>query len=245
MMLKRASLFAVLLCAGIAAAGCASSPKSPAEPADESAQFAPVNYLDICLLENNEVKSPKLVDAIESGFRKAGANVKRLRAGSGPDACSFVVTYEVPNKQGSVNVIRYQTYEHGIPRVDATGSAPQGRALTVQAVEAYSAELLSKLAHKKAGVEGGQSAVPSKERSSGTAADGCWLRAVSAAEGAAAKKGQRSALPPASSSLVQYCPCAGGIESIGRVPQRLRLRNTPRTGSSSDLRREALQHHSI
>lgn len=125
MMLKRASLFAVLLCAGIAAAGCASSPKSPAEPADESAQFAPVNYLDICLLENNEVKSPKLVDAIESGFRKAGANVKRLRAGSGPDACSFVVTYEVPNKQGSVNVIRYQTYEHGIPRVDATGSAPQ------------------------------------------------------------------------------------------------------------------------
>lgn len=163
MMLKRASLFAVLLCAGIAAAGCASSPKSPAEPADESAQFAPVNYLDICLLENNEVKSPKLVDAIESGFRKAGANVKRLRAGSGPDACSFVVTYEVPNKQGSVNVIRYQTYEHGIPRVDATGSAPQGRALTVQAVEAYSAELLSKLAHKKAGVEGGQSAVPSKE----------------------------------------------------------------------------------
>ena len=88
MMLKRASLFAVLLCAGIAAAGCASSPKSPAEPADESAQFAPVNYLDICLLENNEVKSPKLVDAIESGFRKAGANVKRLRAGSGPDACS-------------------------------------------------------------------------------------------------------------------------------------------------------------
>lgn len=163
MMLKRASLFAVLLCAGIAAAGCASSPKSPAEPADESAQFAPVNYLDICLLENNEVKSPKLVDAIESGFCKAGANVKRLRAGSGPDACSFVVTYEVPNKQGSVNVIRYQTYEHGIPRVDATGSAPQGRALTVQAVEAYSAELLSKLAHKKAGVEGGQSAVPFKE----------------------------------------------------------------------------------
>lgn len=126
MMLKRASLFAVLLCAGIAAAGCASSPKSPAEPADESAQFAPVNYLDICLLENNEVKSPKLVDAIESGFRKAGANVKRLRAGSGPDACSFVVTYEVPNKQGSVNVIRYQTYEHGIPRVDATGFSPTG-----------------------------------------------------------------------------------------------------------------------
>ena len=209
MMLKRASLFAVLLCAGIAAAGCASSPKSPAEPADESAQFAPVNYLDICLLENNEVKSPKLVDAIESGFRKAGANVKRLRAGSGPDACSFVVTYEVPNKQGSVNVIRYQTYEHGIPRVDATGSAPQGRALTVQAVEAYSAELLCL-----------QPTAPRQKRG-------------------------RRALPPAPSSLVQYGPCAGGIESIGHVPQRLRLRNTPRTGSSSDLRWEALQHHSI
>lgn len=243
MMLKRASLFAVLLCAGIAAAGCASSPKSPAEPADESAQFAPVNYLDICLLENNEVKSPKLVDAIESGFRKAGANVKRLRAGSGPDACSFVVTYEVPNNQGSVNVIRYQTYEHGIPRVDATGSAPQGRALTVQAVEAYSAELLSKLAHKKRASKAAspQCRLKSDPRTQLPTAFGCGR----SLKPTAPRQRGRSALPPAPSSLVQYCPCAGGIESIGHVPQWLRLRNTPRTGSSSDLRREALQHHSI
>lgn len=240
MMLKRASLFAVLLCAGIAAAGCASSPKSPAEPADESAQFAPVNYLDICLLENNEVKSPKLVDAIESGFRKAGANVKRLRAGSGPDACSFVVTYEVPNKQGSVNVIRYQTYEHGIPRVDATGSAPQDRALTrLIRQSSYRSSHTKKRASKAASP---QCRLKSDLRTQLPTAFGCGrcLQPTAPRQ----KRGRR-ALPPAPSSLVQYCPCAGGIESIGHVPQRLRLRNTPRTGSSSDLRREALQHHSI
>ena len=151
MKLSRTALFAVLATLGIAATGCATNPQEPAEPVDETAQFAPVSYRDICLLENDEVKSPKLVEAIESGFRKAGAEVKRLRAGTGPEACSFVVTYDVPNRQGTISMIRYQTYEHGIPRVDATGTAPEGRALTVQAVEAYSAELLARLAHAKAG----------------------------------------------------------------------------------------------
>ena len=46
-------------------AGCAHG------PVDESADFAPVNYRDVCLLENSAVRSTRLVDAIESGFRAA------------------------------------------------------------------------------------------------------------------------------------------------------------------------------
>lgn len=148
---RAAALAAALIAAGLTG-GCAitAGEAAPAAAADESAEFAPVSYRNVCLLENDAVRSPKLVDAIESGLRGAGAEVKRLPSGSGPDACPFVITYEVPDTDGVVNTIRYQTFEHGIPRVDATGTAPEGRALTVKAVEAYSAELLGRLTERAA-----------------------------------------------------------------------------------------------
>lgn len=126
-------------------AGCASG---PASPADETAEFAPVDYSSVCLLENERVKSPKLVDAIESGLKKGGAEVKRLAPGTGPGACPFVLTYEVRADKGVINAIFYQTFENGIPRLQATGRAPQGRGLTVAAVEAYTQELLARLEGK-------------------------------------------------------------------------------------------------
>lgn len=142
-----ASLFALAL-AGFALSGCASHPQDPAPAADETADFEPVSYREVCLLENDAVKSPRLADAVESGLRKGGAEVRRIRSGSGPMVCPFVITYDVPSDSGLVNVIRFQTFEHGIPRVDAAGTAPEGRALTVQAVEAYAAELLARIAHR-------------------------------------------------------------------------------------------------
>lgn len=121
-------------------AGCAHG------PVDESADFAPVNYRDVCLLENSAVRSTRLVDAIESGFRAAGARVVRQPAGAGPDACPFTVTYEATVEGNVVRSIFYQTFEHGIPRREARGTAPKGRALTVSAVESYSKELIERLA---------------------------------------------------------------------------------------------------
>lgn len=142
--LRFSSLAAAAAAAAISLglAGCASG---PASPADESASFAPVDYKSVCLLENERVKSPKLVEAIESGLKKGGAQVKRLPAGSGPGACPFVLTYEVHAEKGVINAIFYQTFENGIPRLQATGRAPQGRGLTVAAVEAYTQELLARL----------------------------------------------------------------------------------------------------
>ncbi len=141
-------LFSKAIPAAILAAslvGCASGTTGRV---DETADFAPVSYRSVCLLENDAVKSPKLPDAIESGLKKAGVEVKRLPSGTGPMACPFVLTYDVPSEDGLVSVIRFQTFEHGIPRVDAAGRAPAGRALTVNAVEAYVQELFSKLAHR-------------------------------------------------------------------------------------------------
>lgn len=120
--------------------GCAGIPA-----VDESADFAPVSYRTVCLLENDAVQSPRLVEAIESGLQAGGADVKRLKSGTSTTVCPFVVTYDIPSNDGLVSIIRFQTFEHGIPRIDATGRAPQGRSLTVQAVEAYAKEFLGKL----------------------------------------------------------------------------------------------------
>lgn len=141
-MMKKVLAALILPAAGLMLAGCVAA---PAGPVDESANFAPVSYDSVCLLENDAVKSPKLVDAVESGLKKAGLKVTRLKAGTGPYACPFVLTYDVPSGDGLVSVIRFQTFEHGIPRVDAAGRAPAGRALTVGAVEAYAKELIDRL----------------------------------------------------------------------------------------------------
>ncbi len=133
-----------------ALSGCALEAYGPGRPMDESADFSPVDYRSVCLLENEAVESPGLPEAIEAGFLKSGARVRRLRAGEGPGVCDFVVTYAVDTARGRIRTIVYQTYEHGIPRVEARGKAPPGRFLTAESVRAYSAELMERLAPKKA-----------------------------------------------------------------------------------------------
>lgn len=137
-----------LLSAALLLAGCSSFSGDRPETApeqDETAQFAPVDYMSVCLLENSSVKSPALVDAMEKGFRAAGADVKRLPAGSGADACPFVITYEVESTEGVIRTVVYHTFEHGIPRNNARGRAPEGRGLTVDMVALHSRELLRNL----------------------------------------------------------------------------------------------------
>ena len=129
------------------AAGCSNlgfGVDGPA-PVDEAPQFAPVDYSNVCLLLNNKVQSRPLVDAIVDGVKAAGANVRKLPDGSGPEACPFVITYGVETNENVVRPIIYQTYENGIPRVEARGAAPEGKGLTVQLVRNFTAELLTKL----------------------------------------------------------------------------------------------------
>ena len=89
--------FSALLagCSSIGIGGSAGTKKTPGasaddaaavRPADESKDFSPVSYNQVCLLENAAVKSPKLVDAIEAGLKRSGAEVKRLEPGTRPTA---------------------------------------------------------------------------------------------------------------------------------------------------------------
>lgn len=149
------AVFAVMAL-GMALSGCATNGDTKGSTkgdsvgkdlVDESADFAPVSYRSVCLLENSAVQSPRLVEAIEAGLQAGGAQVKRINTGTSPTECPFVLTYDIPSTSGdgAITIIRFQTFEHGVPRVDATGRAPQGRSLTVQAVEAYAKEFLGKL----------------------------------------------------------------------------------------------------
>ena len=117
----------------------------PVAPADETKDFAPVVYDNVCLLENAAVKSPKLVDTIEAGLKRSGATVKRLEPGTSPKACPFVITYEVAAEKGVITAVVFQTFEHGIPRMQASGAAPKGRGLTVSMAAGFAHELLGRL----------------------------------------------------------------------------------------------------
>ena len=127
------------------APGASADDAAAVRPADESKDFSPVTYNQVCLLENAAVKSPKLVDAIEAGLKRSGAEVKRLEPGTSPKACPFVITYEVAAEKGVITTVVFQTFEHGIPRLQASGAAPKGRGLTVAMAAGYAHELLGRL----------------------------------------------------------------------------------------------------
>lgn len=122
-------------------AGCASGPKI----VDESADFAPVDYARTCVLENPEVKSDGFKRALEAGLGAAGVSFERLAPGTGPDACPFVLTYSVETRGDVVEGVVFQTFEHGIPRLEAKGRAEAGKGLTAQRVAAFTEELMGKL----------------------------------------------------------------------------------------------------
>lgn len=84
-----AALSALLLsgCAALSGGG------SEAIPAD--AMKRPVDLSVVCVLVNEDVKSEPLVKSLETGVRRFGSEPRLLMPGDGPQACSFVVTYEV------------------------------------------------------------------------------------------------------------------------------------------------------
>lgn len=110
-----------------------------------AATTAPVNYDNICLLENPNIKSKMLVEAITNGFVNAGANVKELPVNTSPTACEFVIAYDVQVTNSVVTGVSFQTYEHGTPRDRISGRAPEGRGLTVDGVQGFLKTMLESL----------------------------------------------------------------------------------------------------
>lgn len=147
---KLIRLYAACAAAAAAAAGCTMH-KTPA-PADESAFFAPVDYKNACILPNPSVPNTKVIQATAQGFARAGAVPKILSVGDGPLACEFVVTYSISASGRNITAIRYQTYEHGIPRISASGRAADG-GLTVENTSAFAEDLMKKLIAKSEAVE--------------------------------------------------------------------------------------------
>ncbi|MDO5530965.1 hypothetical protein [Sutterella sp.] len=137
-----------LICTLLPAALVAGCAVGSSGPYDETPDFAPVSYKSVCLLANPDVKIPRVMEAVEAGLKRGGAEVKRIAAGSGTLVCPFVITYDLPSDDGIVSSIRFQSFEHGIPRLDAAGRAPKGKALTIAAVEAYAAEFLNRASRR-------------------------------------------------------------------------------------------------
>ena len=131
-----AALSALLLsgCAALSGGG------SEAIPAD--AMKRPVDLSVVCVLVNEDVKSEPLVKSLETGVRSFGSEPRLLMPGDGPQACSFVVTYEVRTNARVIEAVRFQTFENSVPALEASGRANPGSGLTVDNVAAYMVQLL-------------------------------------------------------------------------------------------------------
>lgn len=103
-----AALSALLLsgCAALSGGG------SEAIPAD--AMKRPVDLSVVCVLVNEDVKSEPLVKSLETGVRRFGSEPRLLMPGDGPQACSFVVTYEVRTNARAIEAVRFQTFENSV-----------------------------------------------------------------------------------------------------------------------------------
>lgn len=142
---KLLRLYAAFAVTALAASGCTINKTQTA--VDEAEYFAPVDYRNACILPNPSVPNTRIIQATAQGFARAGATPKILAAGDGPQACEFVVTYSITADGRSISAIRYQTYEHGIPRISASGKAPDG-SLTFERASALAEDLMKKLIAK-------------------------------------------------------------------------------------------------
>ena len=103
----------------------------------------PVDLSVVCVLVNEDVKSKPLVKSLETGVRSFGSEPRLLMPGDGPQACSFVVTYEVRTNARAIEAVRFQTFENSVPALEASGRANPGSGLTVDNVAAYMVQLLN------------------------------------------------------------------------------------------------------
>ena len=117
--------------------------QGPTEAIPVDAMRRPVDLSVVCVMPNEAVSSKPLLQALSTGVTRFGSVPKYLVKGEGPQACSFVLAYGVGTDQRAITEIRYQTFENSIPGINATGRAPQGGALTVDNVAAYTVQLLT------------------------------------------------------------------------------------------------------
>ena len=133
---------AAAVLAALLLSGCSVFQDGAAESIPADAMKRPVDLSVVCLLLNEDVTSEPLVKSLETGVRRFGSEPKLLMPGEGPQACSFVVTYEVKTNARAIEAVRFQTFENSVPALEASGRANPGAGLTADNVAAYMVQLL-------------------------------------------------------------------------------------------------------
>ena len=96
----------------------------------------PVDLSVVCVLVNEDVKSEPLVKSLETGVRSFGSEPRLLMPGDGPQACSFVVTYEVRTNARAIEPFGSRPSRTACPP-RGVGPRNPGSGLTVDNVAAY------------------------------------------------------------------------------------------------------------
>lgn len=143
---------AAALCAAAAllASGCATAPAAhaPAESIPADAMRRPVDLTSVCLINGGNVKSEALLEALSEGIRTFGAQPRELADGDGPQSCSFVLAYQVKTEGEHFRYIVFQTFENGIPRLEARGTPVDAPFLSFDDVSDYTVRILSSSAER-------------------------------------------------------------------------------------------------
>lgn len=137
---------AALLSLGLT--GCAGlnqeEAKATAEPATvENTVTAP----QICLIPNPRVNTPELLNAISTGVKHVGFDVKVLPADANLEACDHCFSYalKLNEKQNGLEAIIFQSFRKGEFELGAQGPANEKGELTLQVIANYAAAFGEKL----------------------------------------------------------------------------------------------------
>ena len=147
-----------LVLALLTLSACAWPGGGPTLPPDAAARLGrepPVktalDYRSVCLLPAGKQKSEAVGRALREGFERAGTSVKTLSEGEGPQACAFVLAYEMAVSGTVVEGVRLTPFEFGVPKAGASVRAKPGSSGLTEEELTSSAERYAKVLQDKAG----------------------------------------------------------------------------------------------
>lgn len=149
--------------------GCASTVVQPGPyHIPENALSLPVDFSQVCVLDNPAVKNPQLVDAIVDGIVATGAKYVPLPSDAGPQACSYVMTYDITYEGRLVKAMTFYTFENGIPIYSARGTPDGNGGVTYDMVSEYVQLVIERSKSGRARTGGPQPKKPEAKTSDAT-----------------------------------------------------------------------------
>ena len=144
MMKKTAWALASAALLSLGLTGCANfkqeaTEEAPAEQVTETKEAATAPQL--CLIPNQRLNTPELLEAISAGVKYVGFDVKVLPAEANLEACEHCFSYAVKlnQKQDGLEAIIFQSFRKGQFELGAQGPANEKGVLTLQGIANYAA----------------------------------------------------------------------------------------------------------